>query len=457
MGIDSLKSGFSSVVQQVTQKVEAKLEELKPAPPPPPPALKPTEEFTDAKKKPMSITGKFTPLQPGAAGSVKSDLSADVSSLRALANTGMAANAIGLGRDVESTADGKALKDAIAEGSDTKIDKLVNSHPELLKELTPAEKGKALETLRSGWTSGDDQKAMVAIVRSCETKGELRATLQAASGGTSQKDMHKYDKQMTDFHPYLIADLLNPDNKSLPEAHPKSITANDHVSGVGNYPTPNMDDKVSLSPGDEASRKKFLDTLTQVDTKRPGNDPSEPSLYEPRAYGCGPTCIIASAMQGPDPKGSLSKLCDYNLKNMTDRYGTNVGDSEKAQLQDLKKRIDNGEQISRKDIDLLQKTTYNAARNAESKLPDANSGNESIDQRAILTVLKDSGIGTAGGVPKLVDTDQAPDKFGKTNADHFVLQQKNGEIYDPWPRKDGKQIMPAGSDAAKRYEQSFID
>ena len=49
-------------------------------------------------------------------------------------------------------------------------------------DLTPREKGQALETLRSGWTSGDDQKAMIAIVKSCETKGELEKVVQAAGG-----------------------------------------------------------------------------------------------------------------------------------------------------------------------------------------------------------------------------------------------------------------------------------
>lgn len=451
MGIDSLKSGLSNLVKSVEQKIETKIEELKPPPPPPAPAA-PKEEFTDAKPKPVSITGKFAQFSP--AGSVKSDLSSDVASLRSLAQSGLASNAIGLGRDTPTSNDGTALKKAIDEKSDTGIRKLVNANPALLKELTPEQKGKALEALRSGWTSGDDAKAMVAIVRSCETKGELRAVLQSAAG--NQKDMHKYDKQMTAEHPYLIADLLNPANTSLPEAHPKSVQANDHVTNPSNFPSPNMDDQVSLKPGDEASRKAFLESLTQVDSKRTGEVKYEPSLSEPRKFGCGPLCIIASAMQGPDPKGSLSKLCDYNLKNMTDRYGTTVGNADKAALTELKGRIDSGQPITRKDMDLLQRTTYNSARNAEANIKGTKSDNEAIDQKAILQVLNDSGIGTAGGVPKLIDTDQAPDKFGKTSADHFVLV-KNGEIYDPWPRQNGKQIVPAGSDAAKRYENSFVE
>jgi hypothetical protein len=77
-------------------------------------------------------------------------------------------------------------------------------------------------------------------------------------------------------------------------------------------------------------------------------------------------------------------------------------------------------------------------------------------RRAILQVLNDSGVGTVGGVPKLVDVDQAPNNAGKTSADHFV-RVKNGEIYDPWPCGDGKQVIPAGSAAAKRYEQSFVE
>lgn len=452
MGIDSLKSGLSSLVKSVEQKIETKLEALKPAAPPPPPAPKPTEEFTDAKKKPLSITGKFVPFSPG--GTARQDLSGDVASLRSLAQSGLATNAIGLGRDVPASSDGDALKKAIDAKSDTGIRKLVNANPALLKELTPEQKGKALETLRSGWTSGDDAAAMVKIVKSCETKGELRAVMTAAAGNT--RDTHKFDKQMTDTHPYLIADLLNKDNTSLPEAHPKSISANDHVTNPSSFPSPNMNDEVSLKPGDENARKAFLTSLTQVDSKRTGNVPGEPSLSEPREFGCGPLCIIGSAMQGPDPRGSLSKLCDYNSKNMTDRYGSTVGAADRAALTELKGRIDSGKPVTRKDMDLLQRTTYNSARNAESKLTGAKSDNDAIDQRAILQVLNDSGIGTAGGVPKLVDVDQAPNNAGKASADHFVLV-KNGEIYDPWPRADGKQVIPAGSEAAKRYEQSFVD
>jgi hypothetical protein len=81
MGIDSLKSGLSSLVKSVEQKIETKLEELKPAAPPPPPsAPRPTEEFTDAKKKPVSITGKFAQFSP--AGTGRLDLAGDVASRR---------------------------------------------------------------------------------------------------------------------------------------------------------------------------------------------------------------------------------------------------------------------------------------------------------------------------------------------------------------------------------------
>lgn len=571
MGIDSLKSGLSSFFTKVEQKVETAVADVKQAvapPPPPPPA--PKEEFVDTAKKPMSITGKFQQFSP--AGSVKADLSSSVSSLRTLANSGFAANAIGAKPVSES--DRKSLATAIKDGSDSGIREIVNKNPAALDDLSNSQKGKALEALRSGYTSDDDKKAMIAIVRSCKTKGELRDVLQAASGGTSQADMHKYDKQMTSEHPCLIADLLNPANKSLPESEPskatgsiadaikdrsdtkirelvnadpsvlknltprekgqaletlrsgwtsgddqkamiaivkscetkgelekvvqaaggdisadtiakydkqmksedpalianrlkslpdvapESVSAKEQISDESKFPSP---DGKTLDLNDPASRQAFLQGLTQVDSTRQGfttvtsNTGGKHRIDDdPRAYGCGPTCILASALQGNDPKGSLLKLCDYNLKNINDRNGTTVADSQRTQLTDLKKKINEGKPLTRADFDVLQKTTYESARLAEKKFPDANPDNGPIDARAIKAVLNDSGVGTSGGVPRLIDSDGVPTSGGARTSEHFVLE-KDGGIFDPWPRQDGKQLVPPNSPAAKRYQESFTE
>ncbi|MFO0596631.1 MAG: hypothetical protein U0228_15045 [Myxococcaceae bacterium] len=465
MGIDSLKAGISSLVSKVEQKVEQTVAEVKTAvapPPPPPPA--PKEEFVDTAKKPMSITGKHTAFQP-ASGSVRSDLSASVSNVRLLANSGLAANVIGAsGKEEPAPANLDALKAAIGKKSDSGIRDIVNKDPSILKSLSPAEKGAALEALRSGWTSGDDKKAMLAIVRSCESKGELRAVMSAATGVAPDKlgseQFHKFDKQLTDTHPFLIADLLNPANTSLKENHPQSVSENDQIGDTSKFPSP---DGKTVDLNDPASRKAFVEGLTQVDSTRKGQfDRVSNTGFkfkeddDPRQYGCGPTCILASALQGNDPKGSLLKLIDYDKAHLGARNGTTVAESQGKQLDELKDKINKGTPLTRQDFDVLQKATYEAAREAEKKFPDAKTDNGPIDARAIKAVLVDSGVGTSGGVPKLIDTDRVPTKDGKMTSEHFVLE-KDGAIYDPWPRRDGKQTVPAGSDAAKRYQASFIN
>lgn len=449
MGIDGIKSSISNLVSTAQKKVAEVV--VKPPTPSAPPAApsKPREQFTDPKAKPVSITGKHVSHAPGA-GEVKADLKASVASIRALAQSGVASTSITsvtVGGKA-SAGDVDALKKAVASKSDTDIRKLVNDNPALARSLSPAEKGQALEALRSGVCTSADEKAMVNIVRSCETKGELRATLQAAAGGTSQKEMHKFDKELTDHHPYLIADLLNPANTSLPEVHPDSISAKNHITSASNYPSSDMSQKVSLAKGDEAGRKAFLEGLTQVDSKR--------KTSPEHTDGCGAMCVIGSAMQSDDPKGAMSKLCDYNIKNMDGRDGMPKLEQRKEQLTELKKRIDAGEPISKADVNLLQETTYNTLQAKESKIPGANNENRTVDLRAVEPFLKDAGIGTSGGVPTLVDLDQAPETNGKKKADHYVLVRNNGEIYDPWPRTDGKQIIPPGSEDAKRY-QAAID
>lgn len=445
MGIEGIKSGVSNLISTAQKKIE---DVVKPAAPPAPtaPAAKQTEGFADAKKKPMSITGKYVAHSPAAA-EVKSDLKAEIANMRSLANSGMAVNSI-TAASTDKGSDADALKKAVANGSDTDIRKLVNANPALAKSLSTDEKGKALETLRSGYTTEADSKAMVNIVRSCETKGELRATLQAAAGGIGQAESHKFDKQMTAEHPYLIADLLNPANTSLPEAHPDSVSGKNHITESKDFPSSDMNEKVSLAKGDEAGRKKFLEGLTQVDSKRK-TDPAHTD-------GCAAVTVVASALQSDDPKASMSKLCDYNLNNMTAREGTQKFEAHKEKLTELKKRIDAGAPISKADVNLLQETTYNTMLTKEGKIAGANNTNDQLDIRAVEPFLKDSGIGTSGGKPALIDIDHAPDKKGKKHGDHYVLVRDSGEVYDPWPRKDGKQIIPAGSEDAKRYKDGVV-
>jgi len=453
--IDSVKSRVSSLVSTVEEKVEAKVAqvETKAAE-----VINQAESFVETQKKPLSITGKMPAFQPS--NLVPTGLKDSVASLRTLANSGMANASIGLGRDKAPDAakpDGDALKKAISDKSDSGIRKLVNANPELLKQLSPQEKGQALEALRSGWTTGDDAAAMAKIVKSCETKGELRAVLAEASGKNppGQAEMHKYDKQMTDTHPYLIADLLNPANQSLKEYHPDSITANEHVDDANKFPAKPGTDSVSLAGGDAAARRAFLEGMTQIDSSRKSRADGD---WPSPAYnnGCGATCIVASALQNDDPKGAVSKLIDYNLAHVSGRYGENVKKELTDGLKELKGRMDKGEPLTRKDADLLQRATYNSLR----ELKDETGGNkmtDNINDKAITRFLDDSKIGRSGGVPTLVDIDQAPNNSGKTSTDHFVLVRsgRDSEIYDPWPRKDGQQIVQPGTPGHERYKEAL--
>ena len=115
------------------------------------------------------------------------------------------------------------LQEAIRKKDDEGIRTVINNNPNVLKYMDSSDKGKALERLRGGYTSDGDAHAMQHIVRSCTSKAELRNVLNAAiekkknAPDPGQAEFHKYDQQLTAYHPYLIADLLNPDNRSLPE------------------------------------------------------------------------------------------------------------------------------------------------------------------------------------------------------------------------------------------------
>lgn len=222
--IDSIKSGASSLVstvKEVEQKVEAKVEEKAVQ------VLNTAEAFVDTQKKPMSITGKAQAYVPS---SVSGDLAGAVNNLRSLANSGLSSKSLTAQMSVPTTSapsgtDAAALKSAISDQDDSKISEIVNANPAVLKELNPEEKGKALKRLEQGWVSKEDSAAMTKIVQSATSKSELRSILRSATNTSdaqlSQPDIsqytHKFDKQMTDTHPCLIADLLNPANKTLPE------------------------------------------------------------------------------------------------------------------------------------------------------------------------------------------------------------------------------------------------
>ncbi len=402
--------------------------------------------FESAAKQVVSLSGGSA--APAAALPVNPELAATVASLRGFGSSGVAPTRLSA-EGMCSPDDPSLLKKAIADESDVRIRELVNGNPALLGGLSPNEKGKALETLRSGFCRADDEAAMVKIVKSCETKGELRSVLQAASGGVRQADMDKYDQELTDYHPCLIANLLNEKNPELPEVHPDSVQAQSYVTNEKDYPTADMSERVSLAKGDVEDRRAFLESTTQVDAAR-ATEPWHTS-------GCTASCVIASAMHHEDPQAAMSKLCDYNLKNMTARDGVPKHEERTQKLTELKARIDAGEDISRADVDLLQETTYTTLCAKEALIPTADTSDKGIDRHAVKMVLEESGLGTSGGVIKRIDVDEAPQASknpadnGAKVTDHVVLVLENGDIYDPWPRKDGNQFILSDTAESEKY------
>ncbi len=430
MGIDSLKSGLSSLVSTVQQKVETALT------PRPPPSLELNEGFSDPRARPMSITGKFVPLP--SAQPASPSLADDVKSLRAMANAGAAAHALKVSTPSEKDGSVGALRAAIREKDDEKIRTQVNHDPALLSRLSPSEKGKALEVLRSGYTSEGDAAAMVRIVESCRTKGELRAVLKAASGGdVSQAAMHRYDKQMTAHHPYLIADLLNSANPTLGEReHRDALSAHEHVGDKGDYPKRDADEAFDLR--DPAARRRFIETFTQVDAQHASG-----AAYQ---NGCAASCVIVAALQSGDGQ-ALGKLIDHNVKTAKGHLpSVGEGAANAEALEALKGRLASGAPLTRADADLLQRTTYVSLQRAKSQT--GGSDSELVNVGGVKQLLRESGIGLSGGVPTLVDTNRGLDGADSVGPEHWVLvNEANGEVYDPWPRRDGVQVVPPGSPA----------
>lgn len=199
-------------------------------------------------------------------------------------------------------------------------------------------------------------------------------------------------------------------------------------------PRANMDEKVSLAADDERARRRFLDKLTQVDPDR---------MKAHNTNGCGAACIIASCLQQKEPAKAMSNLCDYMLAKQD---GGRIKEENRAQLEDLKARIDKGEPITRRDVEFLQENTYDALQVAERSIAGANQDNKNVNIGAVRKVIEESGVGYSGGVPVFVDVDRQKDANGAYQAEHFVLHKPGipGQFYDPWPREGGKQLIREG-------------
>lgn len=204
--IDKIKTAVSPVSQQITEKVSSAVETVKAELPKVPAPL--AEAFEETKQKLVSITGKATAYKP----------EGETFSVRDLAR----ASATGHFHAAPA-ADASELKESIKNagdwGGDKNIREKIIDDPSTLKGLSTVEKAAALRRLEEGNVTPGDSHAMRLIVHSCETKEELREVVGRASGHNppSQPDFHKYDQHLTDEHPCLIADKLNPANTSLPE------------------------------------------------------------------------------------------------------------------------------------------------------------------------------------------------------------------------------------------------
>ncbi|MFT3712342.1 MAG: hypothetical protein QM817_32245 [Archangium sp.] len=427
MAIDGIKSGSPVIAQQPASASVEVQQPKPPAPPPPPPPPPPTEAFDDAKKKPLSITGKFSP--PPTVGSNRSDLKELVANQRLMAFGGLVGNNTTASAPLE-TSDVREAMNAKPPNLEV-VRKGVSAG--LLDDQSPHMKGIALEQLRASGTDAD-KEAMVDLVKSCKSKVELRDVVANATkkgdphGYTpGQADFHKYDKLMTDEHPFLIADWLNPDSKTLPDnlskpGDPNSISNRFHIEDTTKVPAQRLDEKVSLDPNDVAARRKFIDHTTQTDAAR-----QDPAAH---GNGCAPTAVVVSCLQQSDPKAALTKLCEHNLKLSPD------DESMKA----LKAKLDGGKPITRDDINKLQDSTYAAMQKTESSM--GGGANKTVSLGAVKKFMADSGVGYSGGVPALVDNDGARDKYGNQSAEHYVLiNERKGEVFDPWPREGAHQLV----------------
>ncbi len=294
--IDSLRSGASTVSQKVSDKVSSAVETVKAEVPKVKEQV--TESYDAAKEKLVSITGKATAYKPPEGAETFSGLKA-----LALANPTSAA-ASSLTSAPESSAGLKdATKDADSWNGDKNIREKIIDDPDSLKGLDTDEKAAALKRLEEGKVSPGDKRAMRLIVHSCETKEELREVVGKASGHNppSQPDFYKFDKHMTDEHPCLIADKLNPDNTSLPE----------DGHGLRKQLTTKADEQ--MKAGDIEGAKATLDELKS----KPTPD-GQKQFLDPNDKGA----VIAE-----NPSMSNEQIADAKLKQLeqTKKMGDKVG------------------------------------------------------------------------------------------------------------------------------------
>ncbi|MBL8916696.1 MAG: hypothetical protein JNM17_38700 [Archangium sp.] len=264
------------------------VEQAQPVAPPPPPAPaaaeKPTEvtDFSDAKPKPVSITGKFSP-PPIALGATRDDLKDLIANARSMANVNsgspVSANVLpsasslvasAAADDSDASPTTKKLRAAIKNDDDRTLREIINHDPSTLKDLTPEEKGAALEVARSGYRSEGDSHLMKNIVESCTSKSELRKVIAAGRdkdvSELTQKDFHVYDKEIAaeKLHPYLIADKLNPDN-ALPETAPAAAPKKAESTLEGSAKLMNEAD-AQMKAGNFEGARKTLEQLKNTPT-----------------------------------------------------------------------------------------------------------------------------------------------------------------------------------------------
>jgi hypothetical protein len=212
--------------------------------------------------------------------------------------------------------------------SDRELREAIIADPSVLNGVSPQRKGEMLEILRSGYTSDGDKHAMQFIVRSCESKEELRSVVASASGKSppGQAEFHQYDQQLTNYHPCLIADLLNPANPKLPEVTISAAAKEAHQLD----PNPST----SISPTEETLHGGGTKPLSADETARNAKVDALVDSASGRARGDAPALVkdTQAAAAGMDKLHGGDLLARTADKLITaGKY-----DEAKALLKDLK-------------------------------------------------------------------------------------------------------------------------
>ncbi len=216
-------------------------------------------------------------------------------------------------------------------------------------------------------------------------------------------------------------------------------------------PASEVESKVSLDPNRQLgaldTKEARLAAMSQINQFNPDVKNSEDY--------CGPSAIIAGAIYAKGGAG-----VDALIQQMeTDGKGDKSFADTKSMLDAIDKKAKTGK-LDAGDIATLQEKLYDSMRKKMVADP-------AIDQRfkdqsginfktmndyvtknpAMASMFKDSGMGIS-----FVDSGG-----GQGQMDHFVLDiQDPGRphvVYDPNPRKDGKQVVTAADDV-KAYEQT---